>query len=75
MPIESLNELSAFSVSSIWNTSMASLEYTGFVEPKKYDSNAERVDDSGSRSSTRILPGVPPTSFQSVIWPVKIFAT
>ena len=54
---------------------MASWAYVGFVEPKKYDSNADRVEDSGSRSRTRILPAAPPTSFQSVIWPVKIFAT
>ena len=75
MPIDSLKESIAFTVSSIFATSMAVAAYAGFFPSKKYASNALRVDEPASRMNTRIFEDAPPTSFQSVIWPVKIFAT
>ena len=73
--MDSLKELIAFTVSSIVVTSTAVGAYVGFFPSKKYASNALRVDDPDSRMRSRILPGVPPTSFQSLMTPVKIFAT
>src|SRR5438093_1033191 len=51
MPIESLKDPIALSVSSIWKTSMASLAYVGFVEPVPDDCRMDLGDGARERAN------------------------